>query len=117
MSVNLIKSLHQVAKQKLWLDAMHYTKELLKENKVVEWSLKQSASAIYHEWQAGNPYSWKVSECSVVHWKIMSMPSPAKRIGNSWTGGTQTTIDPGSNITVTATQAARFIEDLKQLEK
>jgi hypothetical protein len=112
---NLIDSLHQVVKQKFWSDAMHYTKELFIQGKVVEWSLTQQAGAKYAEWMAGEPASWKAHNTAQVSWKVWSMPSPTKQVGNSWTGGSQSIIDEGNSVTVTPVQAASFIEALKQL--
>lgn len=113
--MNLIDSLHQTVKQKFWDMAIHYTNELLKEGKVVNWSLSQNVSGRYAEWMTGEPMTWKVHEASNVSWSVMTMPTVARKVAGHWTGGAQAVVDTGGTVAVTAEQALRFVEALKNL--
>ena len=108
--MTIYDEIHHVAKRKFWKDAMALTAKALTEGKIVRWSLKQESSLDYAEWLAGNPMTWKANSYTVLSWSFWSIPSPARRVGGSWTGGEQSEINQGGRVTLTSEQAARFIE-------
>ena len=111
-----LNDIHHALKAKNWVLCAGYTGLALKENNVVvRWDLQLKCDVNYAEWQAGASPSFKVGERGTVSYRITTVPTPAVRVGNSWSGGIVSTVQEGSCVSVTSKDIEHFMNAMKKL--
>ncbi len=100
-----------------WKLCAKYTKEALeKYSNVIQWEMNSRDHIRYAEWQACEPMSWKHSSCIVISWEVWSVPTPSRRVGNSWSGGNSSLVKSGSYVNVTPEEREDFLEAMKEFQ-
>lgn len=111
----LLDSILAAVERKDWKACADYTLDAIQDGRVVRWEANRKVRVDYAAWQAGDPASFSVGSSARIVWKIWTVPSPTRRIGNHWTGGNSSTISEGAYADIPDEEMDAFLAAMRSL--